>query len=181
MIGKKIKLGDIVKDIKSGMDDVAVMEKHELCAADYVNVLKRLRKAQTVPESELDNRLSEWRTKEGERDNLRETPRCYLVVTVRISDAKDHNVQGQLLDLSEKGCRLAGIPCTVGETRKLRIEVEVSEGQFLVCKFTAQCRWQKKDDADGSCLCGFEITHILPDDAQNLQQISKLLAICDSY
>jgi len=137
MTNKRIKLGDIVKDIKSGLGDVPVMEKYDLRPADYLKILEKLRKAQTVPESDLDSRINEWKTKGGKKDDLRETPRCYLVVTVRVSDARDHNVQGQLLDLSEKGCRLAGVPCTVGQTRKLRLEVEVSEGQFLGCKFTA--------------------------------------------
>lgn len=179
MTSKRIKLGDIVKDIKLGLGDVPVMEKYDLRPADYLKILEKLRKAQTVPEAELDDRISEWKSREGKKDDLREGPRCYLIVTVKVSDAKDHNIQGQLLDLSEKGCRLAGVPCAVGQTRKLRLEVEVSEGQFLGCKFTAQCRWEKKDDTDGSCLTGFEITHILPSDAENLQQISKLLAICD--
>ena len=176
---KRINVADIMRDIRRGLGDVPIMEKYDIAPSEYMNILERLNKSQQLRGSNLEARMIKLRT--GlEKEDTREAPRCYLVVMVRVADSTNPARKGVVLDLSENGCQVAGIQCHVGEIKKFRIQIEGVEGQSVQCRFTAECRWEKKNPADGSALAGFEIKNISQIDREHLHNIIELIALCDA-
>lgn len=184
---KKAKLAAIIKDLKRGLGDVPIMEKYGIRPGEYQEILEILSQNGTLNAEDVANRITQPETPprdiievevEPENEDPRQDRRCYLITHVRVVDAAHRGVQGQLLDLSKFGCQVAGIPCSVGESRELQVEAEVSEGECIRSRFTAECRWEKQEH--GSSTAGFEITRIGTEDSETLELISQLMAICDS-
>jgi hypothetical protein len=184
---KKAKLAAIIKDLKRGLGDVPIMEKYGIRPGEYQEILEILSQNGTLNAEDLACRITQPETPpedlievelEPENEDPRQDRRCYLITHVRVIDAEHRGVQGQLLDLSKFGCQVAGIPCLVGESRELQVEAEVSDGECIRSRFTAECRWEKQEH--GSSIAGFEITRISTEDNETLELISQLMAICDS-
>jgi ankyrin repeat protein len=57
MAGAKINAREVVNDIRSGMDDAALMEKYRLSAANLQVLFDKLVQAGVIKQSELDHRL----------------------------------------------------------------------------------------------------------------------------
>jgi ankyrin repeat protein len=54
----KISAREVLTDVRSGMDDAALMEKYRLSAAHLQNLFKKLVEAQVLKQSELDSRIT---------------------------------------------------------------------------------------------------------------------------
>lgn len=143
-----------------------------------MNILERLNKSQQLRGSNLEARMIKLKT--GlEKEDTREGKRCYLALTVRVADSTDLAGKGVVLDPLGNGCQVAGIQRHVAEIKKFRIQIEGLEGQFVQCRFTAECRWEKRNPADGSTLAGFEIKSISQTDREHLHNIIDLISLCD--
>jgi hypothetical protein len=131
----------------------------------------------------LDERHLEGRINRDESmvsdEDPRKAPRCYLVATVRVVDLLDSRVLGEVMDLTETGCKLKGIECKVGETKRFRVEAEGYPGDIMNCRFVAQCRWGNWDPTEGMYVAGFAIKEIGDQDKKNLSAIIRLLSMCD--
>ncbi len=174
----RIRLGDIIRDIESGLGDVPIMEKYGIRPAEYMDILQKLKGVRAVDERHFEGRIVHGGDADSDKDSRR-LPRCYLVSDVRVVDLLDRGVHGEVLDLTEEGCRVRGIKCQVGETRRFRVEAEGYPGDALDCSFAAQCRWGNWDQSEGSYVAGFEITDLSRRDRNNLQSVIRLLTICD--
>lgn len=178
MEGKRINVADIMRDILRGLGDVPIMEKYDIAPREYMSILERLNKSQQLRGDNLEARMIKLKT--GlEKEDTRERKRCYLVLTVRVADSTDPARKGVVVDLSESGCQVAGIQCHVGEIKKFRIQIEGLDGQFVQSRFTAECRWEKRNPADGSTLAGFEMKSISQTDREHLHNIIELISLCD--
>lgn len=176
----RIRLGDIVRDIQSGLGDVPIMEKYGIRPADYIDILQRLKGVRAVDERYLEGRIGHGEEAADADRESRRLPRCYLVAEVRVVDLLDRNVRGEVLDLTEQGCKVRGIECQVGEKRRFRVEAEGYPGDALDCSFAALCRWGKWEQDEGSYVAGFEITDLSAKDRKNLQGVIRLLTIADT-
>ncbi|MDQ7783369.1 MAG: PilZ domain-containing protein [Desulfomonilaceae bacterium] len=176
---KKIRLADIIRDMRAGLGDVPIMEKYGIYPHDYEEILQSLKETRAVDERYFQGRMTPQGFRSSQGDS-RKVSRCHLVADVRVTDLEAENVSGRLIDITEKGCRLRGIECSVGETRSFRIEADDFEGVVSDCSFTAVCRWGKREQSGGAYVAGFEITHVGMRDRNKLQGIIRLLAICET-
>jgi len=177
-LDKRIRLADIVRDIEMGLGDVPIMEKYGLRPMEYVDILERVKSARLVDERHFEGRIIR---EEGEllEEETRMAPRCYLVASVGVEDLLDSSIRGELVDLTENGCRLRGIQCNPGETRRFRVTGEDYPPDTMDCRFAAQCRWGTWDPAEGGYVAGYEIQSISEPDKTKLRTIIRLLSICD--
>lgn len=175
---KRVDIQEIVKDLNSGMGDVPIMEKYGITPSELIPILEKLNEIKPSKESVLNRRLETLKTGIAGQ-SLRDSSRCYLILSVTIFDLTDDSQHGRLLDLSEKGFQVTGINSEVGESRQFRIQVEWFEGKAITAQFIAECRWEEKETADGSPLAGFQITSMPLEDRRQLQDIIRLVALCD--
>lgn len=175
---KRIRLADIVKDIEMGLGDVPIMEKYGLRPMEYIDILERVKAAQLVDERHFEGRIIREKGELTEEET-RVAPRCYLVANVGVEDLLDNSIRGELVDLTENGCRLRGIQCNPGETRRFRVTGEGYPPDTMDCRFAAQCRWGDWDATEGVYVAGYEIRNISEMDKDKLRAIIRLLSICD--
>jgi hypothetical protein len=178
MTVNRVNVADIMRDIELGLGDVPIMEKYHITPGEYMNVLERLKNVGQFQKSDLATRLITLRTG-GIKEDARETPRCYLVIGVLVSDSKNPNHQGKVVDLTENGCQVVGLACGAGEARRFRIRVEGFRGEVFQTEFLAECRWARRRQDDATPMAGFEIKEISRKDRQRLHDIIALIALCD--
>lgn len=174
---RTINPAELVNDIRSGMTDVQLMEKHKVSLRSLASLLKQLVEFKALRPREVFGRLPEYaddvvlENVEATLESMRKLPRQYVDVSVGVLDAKDPEARGWLCDVTEEGLGIKGIACRVGENRTLlvtpyqRTECE----PFLV---RAECRWCRSRVGEEDS-AGFKITAI---SEESLTELRKLVA-----
>ena len=140
---RKIKAKEIVNDIREGMSDPQLMEKHSLSSKGLQCIFKKLSEAKAISPCELFNRAPSVGDDTADVTNIRLLPRDFVEVPLPICDADDPKNMGTITDVTEKGLGIRGIRVATGETKTL---VFFSDRLFPVGPFAlqAQCRWVKE-------------------------------------
>ena len=178
MAMKKILVHDVIKDINSGLGDVPIMEKYNISASQYMEILEKLNKIGQKKTKTIEARLTTLKTMVMS-DDFRGLPRCYLAFSVLLCDPADNTCQGTIVDISEEGFQVTGMKSQVGESRRFGIQINWLENEVIESQFVAECRWEHDQQNDGSPLAGFQITNISPDNRRKLKNIIELVALCD--
>ncbi len=164
---------DFVKDIQSGMSDSDLMKKYALSADGLQTVIKTLTKAKAVTAEKL------YRTSASVHDtvfieNMRELPRHHLAISVDVYELKRPEISGMLIDVTERGVGISGLPATRGQIKRLVIPAsDFIEADSIT--FGAECRWSDKDKETGEPLAGFEITKISEKCLKDLRKLIQSL------
>jgi len=175
---RKIKAKDIVNNIRSGMSDSQLMNKHGLSSKGLQSIFKKLVDAKAIKVQELFNRKPDVGDDTADVANIRFVPRDCVDVPLPICDAADPKNMGTIVDVTEQGLGIRGIRTETGETKTL---VFFSDRLFPVGPFAleAQCRWVKNGRSDGQIESGFEITNISEAGSQQLKKIIQWVALRD--
>lgn len=105
---------------------------------------------------------------EGERRELREVNRRYLVFYLRVYDGMSSKILGHLVDLSEKGMMvICDNPLPVNENYRLRMRLPTQMKEQSEIIFDATSRWCKSDANPDFYLAGFQM-HDLDQSNKNL-------------
>jgi len=154
---RKIVAEEIVRDIRSGMTDSALMDKYRLTHPLLTVALKLLTERKFIGQSELDARKANVETLVG-LFPVRAVPRLSTPFAVSVRCEDDPNNEGRVFDVSSKGIGTIGIEATVGETKTLTILGD-EYGEVFPFSLEATCRWVKRGD-DSKTRAGFEIAKI---------------------
>ena len=159
---KKLKVKDLLYDIRRGTDDPLLMVKYGLSSKGLQSVFQKLVAGNFIGTHELENR-SEYVEDTAEIDiqNQREGLRYFpaLPVPVTVYDCANSVQEGTIVDITENGIGVRGVEAHISEIRTFEIQVgDLSE--FEPFEFRAQCRWVKRDSFAGGVLAGFEIVDI---------------------
>jgi len=175
---RKIKAKEIVNDIRQGMSDSQLMEKHSLSSKGLQSVFGKLVEAQAITPQDLFNRTPGVSDDTADVTSLRLVPRDFVEVPLPICDADDPKNIGTITNVTEKGLGIRGIRVETGETKTL---VFFSDRLFPVGPFAlqAQCRWVKNGNGAGQIDSGFEITGISETGSQQLKKIVEWVALRD--
>ncbi len=175
---RKIKAKEIVNDIRAGMNDSQLMEKHSLSAKGLQSVFRKLVDARAIKPRELFNRAPSTGDDTVDVTSIRLVPRDFVEVPLPICDADDPKNIGTITDVTEKGLGIRGIRVQTGETKTL---VFFSDRLFPVGPFAlqAECRWVKNGNGSGQIDSGFEITNISETGSQQLKKIVEWVALRD--
>jgi hypothetical protein len=103
------------------------------------------------------------REQAGNKQDLRQVNRKYLVFYLRVFDGMSSKILGHLVDISEKGIMLVGDnPIPVGEDYRLRMRLPTQMKDQSEIMFTATSRWCKSDANPDFFLAGFQIHDLDP-------------------
>ena len=160
----------VIKDIRSGLGDVPIMEKYQISPAEFLEVLKKIKEIDVIGFAEVEHRITELE-KKSDPSEMRSVPRNYMVFTTWISDANDPSKSGLVNDISENGLQVEGISVKVNEAKSFIIRSDIFSVDTPI-EFDAECRWVKPTDFGDTDIAGFEITLISD---QNLNRLRKLI------
>ena len=175
---RKIKAKEIVNDIREGMSDSQLMEKHSVSSKGLQSVFRKLVEAKAITPREVFNRAPNVGDDTADVTTVRLIARDFVEVPLPICDADDPENMGTITDVTEKGLGIRGIRVATGETKTL---VFFSDRLFPVGPFAlqAQCRWVKNGNAAGQIDSGFEITNISETSSQQLKKIVEWVTLRD--
>jgi len=172
--GKIIKAKELVADIRARMTDFELTAKYDLSLRELEAVLERLVYAGVLRRAELEERGAFFDLPEN-RIQTRQHPRKNLRTPPVIQDMEDPSSAGIVVDLSERGLRVLGIPLAVGDTRRLIIRPPNSTGLTEVV-LSAVCRWTRsRDGHDHAREAGLEIVEIKEEDFLVIREMIQLL------
>jgi hypothetical protein len=171
---RKIKAKDLVNDIRAGMSDSKLMEKHRLSSKGLQGVFKKLVDARAIRPKELFNRAPSF-DDTADVTSIRSIPRDFVDVPLPICDADNPQNMGTIVDVTEKGLGIRGFKTKSGETKTL---VFFSDRLFPVGPFAveAQCQWVRNGNGNGQIESGFEITNISESGSRQLKKIIEWVA-----
>jgi hypothetical protein len=179
MIPRRIDTERIIKDIKSGMGDIRIMEKYLISAEELMAILRKLEKAQAIAKNEIARLMPSYKAK-SDQGQMRAVPRNYIFLTVHIQDRSDPKQIGVLNDISSKGLQVSGIETTVGDVRTF----SVRSGAFQLetsLLLEGVCRWVRFDDNAGEPVAGFEIKRMSRSGQDELQRLIQELTIREIF
>jgi hypothetical protein len=172
-----IKVGDIVRDIRSGMSDSELMEKYKLSSAGLQSIFGKLVNAKAMRKSELYSRSLLYADTVTIQD-LRKLPRNQLVDWISIEDISFPGTKYEVQDITEQGLQIADIKAEVDEIRSFLIPADEAGGGAPI-EFEGRCRWIQRDKDKGRYTAGFEITKISEGALQELREMIKLFSTKD--
>ena len=169
---RTIKSKEIVSDIRSWMSNQQLMDKYHISLDRLQNVFKQLIDAGAIERGELVARHPHERLS---IENLRNHHRNYVFVGLPIYDLKNLLKKGTVIDISEVGLQISGVPTNVGDTKDLLIQADyfVDVYPFI---FEAQCRWVSMSEYE-KLLSGFEVTSITDGGLEELRKLTRMLTI----
>lgn len=165
-----IKAKDFLRDLRRGMSTAELMEKYDLSAKAFQQVMKKLIDASTTMRTDGDGNVEDTTQAKAVAD-LRRFPRKIIDFPLWVYGDLEQIEHGMVVDASEKGICVRGISATVGERRTFMVRYGPGDRRHPFV-FEAICRW-----ADGGKtgtrepIAGFEITRISGVDAERLQDI----------
>ena len=136
---RKIRAGDIIRDLRSGMTISQLMDKYRFSLKILRFVFRRLLNAGVITKDELAAQAALYKDTidvKGVRKLIR-TPTAF---PVRIYDSGNPFATGYVRDISEKGVCVEGIEAAVGEIKNFIVRSGAfGEGHTVV--FEGKCRW----------------------------------------
>jgi len=81
-----------------------------------------------------------------------------------------------VVDVSEKGLRISGIPVTVGSTKEFMVQADEFADVYPFV-FEANCQWSTSEN--DQCLSGLRITKISDGGMAELRKLVDMLTVTD--
>jgi uncharacterized protein (DUF433 family) len=172
---RRIPARDVVKDIRRGANKSELMEKYALSPNGLQKVLQQLVDTKMVNVSELPRELLSFFRTEAPADIRREQRHC-IDFDLPVWEAQYPHIKGQVLDITERGIGILGLPAAISEVKALVIYSD----EFLEIEpFTmvAVCRWVKRAEDTGEYVSGFQVSKIHEEDLEELRKLIGLLTV----
>lgn len=154
---KTLSAKAVVKDLRGGLDNSDLMQKYGISERSLYKILRQLRSAQIVTDTEVVPRIAQLQ--ETERLVVRNARRYRPKEAIPVSEITDITQEFRITDISETGFKLEGMSCKLGERKHFAVLADkVSDsGSFPVM---AECRWVRQDSREEYFEAGYEITEI---------------------
>ncbi len=174
VILQRLEPPEMVRDIRSGMTDFELMEKHDLSPKGLQRAFDGLLQAGELDQAELDGRFPAYDSVMVQ--SLREMPRYFLAVAVDIYELGHPENRGILRDITEKGVGVVGIKAVPGDRKTFTVPSEkfIDEGPIV---FEAKCMWATTEGWDQEATAGFQIVKISEKSLQDLRELIHTLAL----
>jgi hypothetical protein len=150
------------------------MDKYNISLDKLHNIFKQLLDSHALERSELEPLISipHLRINGGKRRRLH---RSYVFVKLPIYDLENLINKGTVVDISEVGLQISGIPSKFGDTKEFLVQADYFADVYPFI-FESKCKWSSKAE-DGNLFSGFEITSITEGALEELRKITNLLAL----
>lgn len=173
---RTIKAKEIVADLRSGMSNDQIMAKYSISSNALQIIFRKLLHANAVAEADLAGRLPGPETK-VDFTKRRSVQRNYVFVRLPIYDMDNLINEGLVVDITETGLQISGMPSEKGETKGLLIQADYFADVYPF-SFEAECQWVSEDE-DGHVAAGFKITSISDGGLEELRKLIRMLALSD--
>lgn len=157
---KKIRAGEIARDLELGLSDAELMEKYKLSLRGLLSLYKKALEANIIEASELERRLVS-RESVVELEDSRSLPRVGIRESTEIHEYRKPEIKGTVSNISENGLRVEGLESKPGLVRKLVISGHEFGLEELILE--SKCCWSDTA-SDGSHSAGYEIIRVLQGD-----------------
>ena len=134
---RKIKAGEAVKDIRSGMTDSQLMEKYKISAIGLRQLFKQLLEAKAIQFSELRARNAPYEDA-ADLDDFRSSLRDQVTFPLAIYE-EIRRIQGDIRYFQDR-LENKGINARTGEVKTFVVPAEHSDMNSPVV-FQAVCKW----------------------------------------
>lgn len=173
----RIRIRDVVNDIRNGLDDNELRKKYQLSATGLHGVFKKLLELKAIDADALFG-TGLGSTGGMGTSELRELERYRLDFDIPVYRSGVPDIHGRVRDVNERGVGIAGIRAREGERSRL-VVLGDSYGFVGTFEFEAECRWSGMDNATGERTSGFLITDISEWDMEELRKLIRLLTLSD--
>jgi len=157
------------------MSDAQLQDKYKLSSVGLQKAFTKLVDAELLKPSEIQGRLPGYQSPIGV-EGVRVLARNFLAFPVPVYEVESLLVQGEIIDITEKGLQVAGIEAEPQETKTFLIRAD----EFLDIYpfvFEARCQWVRREEPDDRCVAGFEIVDISEMGLEELRRLIGVLAI----
>jgi len=171
----KVDARELARDIRAGMTESELIQKHKLPATALQVVCRKLLSLKLVTHEELFNGFPAYRSW-VEEFKPRRDPRTELLIHLPIYDV-EHSSLGIVRDISENGFRLAGISVAAGDVRTFQLPIDsfIKSDPLLII---AECRWTKKRSGTRDYMvAGFQILKLSQSDQKKLREFIHFLIL----
>jgi len=172
---RKVSARQLLTAIRDGDGRTELMDKFALSPRGLQKVLRQLVNAKVLnPATLIPELRSQYEAANPERIRSRE--RYVVDFELPIYDPGQPGICGRVLDVTEKGVGVIGLPAQVDELKSLTIYSE----DFLEIEpiyMEAKCRWVKDDPDLTNCMSGFQISRISERDFSHLRRLIQLLTV----
>jgi hypothetical protein len=178
VLKRRISAMSVREDIRSGLNEAELIEKHGLSPKGLKKLFKELVHAKIVTHQDLYGRFPSYRERTDQLKQRR-AQRVGLSVHLPVCDVGSTSF-GIVRDISTTGLRVAGIKYQVGDvtTFQLPIDVFMNADPLLVI---AKCRWvSEKGKERKYFVAGFELVDLSAADLKVLKQFINLLLLSKS-
>ena len=117
VILQRLKPPEMVRDIRSGMTDFQLMEKHDLSPRGLQRAFDGLLQSGEIDQAELESRFQAYDSVTVQ--SLRDLPRYFLAVAVDVYELGHPETKGVLRDITEKGVGIVGIQAKPGTSENI--------------------------------------------------------------
>lgn len=174
---------DVLRDLRAGVDDTALMDRYQLSYTDLRNLYLELfnsgrllephSQESSAPPPQPQRRRLEILELSSSR---RETDRYRLYFNVPVYELDRPEVVGVICDVTETGLGVVGVDAQVDEVKTLVVEGD-SFGDVAPFEFQARCCWIDKDEETDEVRAGFEITDITAADRRQFNKLIELTVV----
>jgi hypothetical protein len=171
---QRIRIREIVSDIKGGMTDPQLMSKYQIDRTALQALFKKLLDLKAVTRDTL---FGEVGLDHGTSvpANIRESSRYVLDFDIPVYEVGFPETQGRVHDITEKGVGIRGLHHKVNDVRTL-VVLGDAFGVVAPFEFRAICRWSAMDEQEGKYAAGFQIGDISESSLEELRKLIKLIA-----
>lgn len=173
---RSIRAKEIVSDIRAGMTNHQLMEKYQVSLDKLQNIFKQLLDARAVERSELGPLISVPHSRIDVRKR-RKLHWHYVFVKLPIYDLENLLDKGTVIDISETGLQISGLPTEVGDTKEFLIQVDYFADVFPFI-LEAKCTWSSKAE-EGPLFSCFQITSITEGALEELRKLTSMLTLSE--
>jgi uncharacterized protein (DUF433 family) len=169
---QRIKIREVVQDIKSGMSDADLMQKYHVAREVLQSLFKKLLDLKAINRTMLFGEVG-LQCDTVVPENVRSLHRYLLDLEIPVYEAGFPETQGRIHDISEKGVGTRGLPARVNEVNTL-VVLGDAFGVVEPFEFDAVCRWCQLDQVRGEWTAGYQIVDITERALEEVQKIIKL-------
>lgn len=171
---QRIRIREIVSDVKAGMTDPELMTKYRIDRKTLQALFKKLLDLKAIKRDTLFGELGlQYET--SVPANVRVEDRYVLDFDIPVYGAGHPEVQGSVHDITENGIGIRGLRHKVSEVKTL-VVLGDAFGVVAPFEFGAVCRWSTVDEQDGGYAAGFQILDISEKALHELRKLIKLIA-----
>jgi len=174
---------NVLRDLRAGMDDTALMDKYQLSYMELRTLYHELFNAGRLLPSQPNGDLPEREESRPRRievlelaSSRRELDRYRLYFDISVYELDRPEVVGTVCDVTENGLGLVGVAAEVDEVKTLVVEGDTfcDVAPFEV---QARCCWTEKDHETDEVRAGFVITDITTYDRRQLDKLIGLTVV----